>query len=187
MAEIDTSELHEAATQLRSLEQSLKVRLSISARVFVKNLVRKIEQYVRAVGLDRNATDNKPSQVDLIDSFDFTRRSKSIWRVFSTAPHAMAHEEGSGIHGDSGAYEIPPGGGEKNGNVIAFIPENPDKWGHRYDPDTGYVYTGVHNHPGVEGKGYIARAQSSWSFDTEEDLNQTVRRAIVMNGFKGPK
>jgi hypothetical protein len=187
MAYVDTSELDGAQRDLSALEANLTRAIYRSAENLVDDLVDDIEKQIKKQGLiDDDNRGNKPGQPPLVSSFFNTRSSYDSWKILSTAPHALAIDQGS-----SGAEAMLP----DTSSRLAWEPENPSDYinksdldifpgGTWYDPDTGFVVsTGPIDHPGNRKYQYILKAKYNWRKDAKDKIKDATEKAIISSGF----
>lgn len=105
---------------------------------------------------------------DLLASFVVKQPSDDSWTVFSTEEHADYLEHGTSEH------TIRP----DKAPVLAWQTENPAKYGDNYDPETGYVYATVVDHPGNEAYEFVEDAQRAWSAGLLVGLRSAVRKKL---------
>lgn len=165
MADIETEGFDEAIANVQQLSDNLEDGLARHIDDEVERLKRAIRQEIKRQGLVDTG--------DLLASFIAKRTSDSSWTVYSTEEHADYLEFGTSEH------TIRP----DEAQVLAFEPENPAQYGDNYDPETGYVYATVVEHPGNEPYNFVENAQRAWAAGLTIGLRGAVRKEIVKAGF----
>jgi hypothetical protein len=174
MADIDTEGFEKVQGMVEQLGDNLSDGMEDHIDDEVDKLVRLIKAEIKRQGLVDDPSD-KPDQIPLHASIK-SEGGEGEWVVGSVAPHASAIEHGADEH------IIRP----RRANILAFQPENPAKYegNPSYDPDSGYVFTNIVEHPGNDEYNYIQNAQRGWLVDLEFGLRSAVRKEIMKAGFR---
>lgn len=166
MAKVRTRGFEKVIAKTEQLADNLDDGIERHVDGEVERLKRAIRKEIKRQGLVETG--------DLLNSFEIRRRPDGEWEVFSTEAHADYLEYGTSAH------TIRP----NKKQFLAFKPENPAPYGNSYDPETGYVYVSVVDHPGNEDYKFVRNAQAAWAAGLFVRLRQAVRREIVKAGFK---
>lgn len=164
MAKVETEGFEKAIAQTEQLADNLEDNMADYVDDEVHKLRRKIVQNIHEDGLIDTG--------ELVNSFVVERKGNT-WEVYSTEDHAKYLEEGTPPH------DIYPDDKE----MLAFVPEDPSKYGGNYDEETGYVFLEMVKHPGNQPYRFVENAQWAWEAGLAIGLRQAVRKEILKAGF----